>query len=107
MNGTRCMKKLIPLLFMLALMLIAPVSPTALYGQAPAPAAPGAGMMNSPHDFTNDSNNSLADGTKVVGACTFCHTPHRALQSRLLWNHTLPNTDYTWTDISETIGGTP
>ena len=60
---------------------------------------PGAGLKDTPHDFSAKGGG--------VGVCTFCHTPHRALQTRLLWNHTLPTGyNYTWKDIDKTIGGT-
>jgi hypothetical protein len=61
-------------------------------------AAPGGGLKGSAHDF------SAAGGG--VGLCTFCHTPHRALGTRLLWNHTLSAATYTWQDVTQTIGGT-
>jgi len=63
-------------------------------------AAPGDGLANSPHDFTDDA-------TTAVGLCTFCHTPHRALQTKLLWNHTLSSLTYSWTDTTVTTNGTP
>lgn len=63
---------------------------------------PGTGIRGTPHDFSDHT----AAGVRV-GACTFCHTPHRASGTRLLWNHTLPNQDYTWTEYTVTSGGTP
>jgi hypothetical protein len=63
---------------------------------------PGAGIAGTPHDFSDHS----AGGVQV-GACTFCHTPHRASGTRLLWNHTLPAQDYTWGAYTVTGGGTP
>ncbi len=62
---------------------------------------PGSGFTDSPHDFSANGAN-----TQAVGACTFCHTPHKAQQTRLLWNHTLSSTNYTWTDATTTMGGT-
>jgi hypothetical protein len=64
--------------------------------------APGAGIGGTRHDFTsfNAGGNSV-----TVGACTFCHTPHKAIQTRLLWNHTLSSQTFTW-DIATTTGGT-
>lgn len=61
-------------------------------------AAPGDGLKGSDHDF------SAAGGG--VGLCTFCHTPHRAIDTRLLWNHTLSAATYSWQDVDRTIGGT-
>jgi doubled CXXCH motif protein len=63
---------------------------------------PGAGIAGSPHDFSG-----VTAGDTTTGACTFCHTPHKSYQTRLGWNHTLPNTGYTWSDYTVTSGGTP
>ncbi|MFQ5415426.1 MAG: cytochrome c3 family protein [Myxococcota bacterium] len=67
---------------------------------AGATAAPGDGLALSDHDFTDDANTA-------VGLCTFCHTPHRAQQTRLLWNHTLSSLSYSWSDTTTTTNGTP
>jgi hypothetical protein len=40
-----------------------------------------------------------------VGLCTFCHTPHKAQSTRLLWNHTLSGNTFQW-DVPSTTGGT-
>lgn len=61
-------------------------------------AAPGSGIKGTDHDFSAKGGG--------VGLCTFCHTPHRAISTRLLWNHTLSAATYTWQDQNETIGGT-
>jgi len=66
----------------------------------PTAQAPGAGIERTGHDFSLRSGNS-----QPVGVCTFCHTPHRALQTRLLWNHTLSANTFTW-DVATTTGGT-
>lgn len=63
-------------------------------------AAPGAGIANTRHDFT-------ATSSTTVGLCTFCHTPHRAFQTKLLWNHKLSSLTYSWSDTTVTTGGTP
>jgi hypothetical protein len=62
-------------------------------------AAPGTGIADSPHDFT-------ATSSTTVGLCTFCHTPHRAFQTKLLWNHELSTLSYSWSDTTVTTGGT-
>lgn len=62
--------------------------------------APGTGIEGTAHDFSANSSN-----TTTVGVCTFCHTPHRAVQTRLLWNHTLSANTFTW-DVTTTTGGT-
>lgn len=63
---------------------------------ASAQFTPGAGLAGSPHDFT---------GTNAVGLCTFCHTPHRAVSTLLLWNHKLSSSTFSW-DVPTTTGGT-
>lgn len=65
----------------------------------PSLAAPGDGIAGTAHDFTDDANES-------VGLCTFCHTPHRAAQTKLLWNHELSAQSYSWSDTTVTTGGT-
>jgi hypothetical protein len=81
--------------------------PVIAYGAASIPkgtgpgANPGGGFAGSPHDFTFSSSTGLR------GACTRCHTPHVALGTRLLWNHTLSkNASFSWSDVTETMGGT-
>lgn len=64
---------------------------------------PGTGIIGSPHDFSGQ-----AAGSVTTGACTFCHTPHRAIKTRLVWNHTLPARSYSWgPDFLVTDAGTP
>ena len=64
---------------------------------------PGAGFTDSPHYFSGIS----AGGGVTTGGCTFCHTPHRALQQALLWNHTLSSHTFSWDAGEVTAGGTP
>ncbi len=59
---------------------------------------PGAGLAGTPHDFSASGGG--------VGLCTFCHTPHRAIQTQLLWNHTLSTNTFQW-DVPSTTAGTP
>lgn len=63
---------------------------------------PGAGFTGSPHDFSG-----VAAGPVTTGGCTFCHTPHQALQQPLLWNHTLSANTFSWDAGAVTAGGTP
>jgi hypothetical protein len=66
-------------------------------------ATPGSGLAGSDHDFSG-----IPAGTGVTtGLCTFCHTPHKAVQTRLLWNHTLSQNTFFWSDTLNTVGGTP
>jgi Zn-finger protein len=85
--------------FLLAICLMTAVAlPAAVWAQAP-----GTGIENSAHDFRAQA---ALDGN-TVGVCTFCHTPHRAQSTRLVWNHTLSSETYEWLDIDSTTGGTP
>jgi hypothetical protein len=70
-------------------------------------------MAGTAHDFTVhngavvDPDTGELEGNVVdIGLCTFCHTPHRALSTRLLWNHTLSSQTFSWDDVETTIGGT-
>ncbi len=58
---------------------------------------PGAGIAGTPHDFSSSGGG--------VGLCTFCHTPHKALSTLLLWNHTLSTNTFKW-DVPATTAGT-
>lgn len=77
------------------------VTPNGCASEAP----PGGGFKCSPHDFSGANGTGTGDPA-VTGACTFCHTPHRAIQTRLLWNHTLATHSYSWSDAKSTFGGT-
>jgi len=69
----------------------------------------GAGMINGRHDFVNRSNflGAQAGGPGVkVGLCTYCHTPHSAVTTALLWNRNAVEQVYTW-DETLTSAGTP
>lgn len=45
-----------------------------------------------------------AQGT--VDVCVMCHVPHRAPKSPLLWNHVFSANNYSWSDWTQTTGGT-
>lgn len=79
-----------------ALMVLAPVSSWALNG--------GEGLQGTSHDFTSTSGGT-GTATAGVGLCTFCHTPHKAITTSLLWNHTLSVNNFSW-DIPATTAGT-
>lgn len=65
-------------------------------------AAPGDGIAGTAHDFFGGT--FVANTT--VGECTFCHTPHKAVSTLLLWNHSLStNASFTW-DVTATTAGT-
>jgi len=80
--------------------LMAAIFAAGLVAAGSAVAAPGDGLASSLHDFTDDAS-------QTVGLCTFCHTPHRAQQTKLLWNHKLSALTYSWGDTTVTTGGTP
>lgn len=63
---------------------------------------PGAGQVEgSKHDFSGRDA-----GSERSGVCTVCHTPHRAYETRLSWNHTLSRNVHRWTKLASG-GGTP
>lgn len=74
----------------------------------------GAGMLGGRHDFatrtmflatqTTSGNAGIAN---TVGLCTYCHTPHSAQTTSLLWNRAASTltTGYKW-DEATTTGGT-
>ena len=76
---------------------------------------PGTGIASSHHDFTagtahlayTPGSASNADGEPIdnVGLCTYCHTPHKAPSTRLLWNHKLSLQTFSW-DVPSTTAGT-
>jgi len=68
---------------------------------AAAWAAPGDGLAGTAHDFSGKA----ASGGFTTGVCTFCHTPHKALSTPLLWNHTLSTATFSW-DVPTTTAGT-
>ncbi len=92
-----------------------------LAGLALAPAlslaqTAGAGLIDTDHDFTTNTDLAAtfqtpagAEGTVTSGAdiglCTFCHTPHKAYKTQLLWNHTLSSQTFSW-DVAQTTAGT-
>lgn len=85
------------------------VGPAPLYA---APGDPGTGLATTDHDFTDAANYTISgtdgEGNPVttVGLCTFCHTPHKAQHTALLWNHTDTSNSFSWTDNTTTMAGT-
>ena len=71
---------------------------------------PDSGFKDSPHDFSTGAAGGPGSGQsydgQASGACTYCHTPHRAIQTKLLWNHKLSANTFAWTDTTTTVGGT-
>ncbi len=80
-----------------------------------AVAAPGDGLRNSVHDFTDSQNTAAfvddSGATGKTSLCVFCHIPHRfrgdnAPGTRLLWNHQASGNTYGWSDVTKTHAGT-
>ena len=73
-------------------------------------AAEGAagGLQETVHDFTQATGGTPTTNPGAlgdVGLCTYCHTPHHAYKTSLIWNHTLSSSNFAW-DIPATTGGT-
>ncbi len=78
--------------------------------EAAGESPPGSGIAGTMHDFTSEIYQPYDNpAVTAVGLCTFCHTPHSGIRTQLLWNHTLPATDfYSWgPEKPATDGGTP
>lgn len=71
----------------------------------------GNGILGTRHDFATRSNflgsqiGAEAGVANAVGQCSFCHTPHSALSTSLLWNKKMSAATFTW-DQATTTGGT-
>lgn len=52
-----------------------------------------ADLVNTLHNLTPSGSGDVKN-PDPVGLCRFCHTPHRAGQTRALWNRNLPNEVY-------------
>ena len=77
----------------------------ATYGAKDSTNAPlfGSGLAGTSHDFvTGTGSSGVANG---AGLCTYCHTPHKAKSTLLLWNHTLSSKTFQW-DVAATTSGT-
>jgi nitrate reductase cytochrome c-type subunit len=71
----------------------------------------GAGILGTRHDFATRTNflgsQSISPGVaNKVGQCAFCHTPHSAQSTLLLWNKAPSVNVFDWADASATTGGT-
>jgi hypothetical protein len=82
----------------IAALVLAPTASWALSG--------GEGLAATPHDFTSTGTGDLHQGVAGnIGICTYCHTPHKAFSTLLLWNHTLSANSFKW-DVPATTAGT-
>ncbi len=78
----------------------------ALIGPGTNP-VPGGGLIGTHHDWSYSSAHAGKDyNGNVVGLCTYCHTPHKALTTKLLWNQQLSTNTFSWTDATTTEAGT-
>ncbi len=73
---------------------------------------PGSGIVGSAHDFTNPAG-EVYQADLHASICIFCHIQHRPGSSapttgstRLLWNHKLSSQSFSWSDATQTQGGT-
>lgn len=51
-------------------------------------------------------DHDMSSKTSGMGTCIVCHTPHHAPSSKLLWNHVLSANSFSWSDWTQTSGGT-
>lgn len=66
----------------------------------------GGGLVGTAHDFTTITGDAMVGlPTVPIGLCTYCHTPHKAQSTLLLWNHTLSTNSFKW-DVPSTTAGT-
>jgi predicted CXXCH cytochrome family protein len=65
------------------------------------------GIRNSRHDLSASSGTAGPKSATNTQLCIFCHTPHKAMSTTLLWNHTLTSQNPTWQDATKTSKGTP
>jgi len=67
-----------------------------------------AAITNSKHDLSSSNvTNSYRSNNAMNQICVFCHTPHGAQATQLLWNHTAtsPTPTYSW-GVPNTTAGT-
>ena len=76
----------------------------AVLALAPVVSWAGTGLALSAHDFTAGVMGT--PNAQPIGLCTYCHTPHKAQSTLLLWNHTLSSNNFGW-DVAQTTAGTP
>ena len=65
-----------------------------------------AAITNSKHDLSSGSTAAVkSTGTDQI--CVFCHTPHKAQSTQVLWNHSASlNSAFSWGGVTQTSGGT-
>lgn len=73
------------------------IAATAMWALAP-PSAGAQSIVGSDHDFS---------GRGASSVCISCHAPHHVPNTPLLWNHTFSAQNFSWSDMTQTTGGTP
>ena len=69
-------------------------------------AAAYAAITNSKHDLSAAST-AVVKSTGTDQICVFCHTPHKAQSTQVLWNHSASATaSVNWGGVTQTSGGT-
>jgi len=77
----------------------------AIVALLPTPAF--AAITSSKHDLSSNNTTVTIRSTNVNQICVFCHTPHGAQATQLLWNHTATTvTTYSWGVPATTAGTT-
>ena len=66
----------------------------ALVAALALPAVALAQITNSRHDLSSTSSQTHKSAQTQL--CIFCHTPHRAIQQQLIWNHTAVTNPRGW-----------
>jgi len=85
--------------------LLRPALGAALLLVLPVAASAQAGIRNSAHDFSAGSAAVTRSNDPQI--CKFCHAPHGASSTRLLWNHAPSSQSYNWGGRTTTLYGTP
>jgi predicted CXXCH cytochrome family protein len=72
------------------------------------PLAAYAAITNSKHDLSSGSTATIkSTGAGTDQICIFCHTPHKAQSTQVLWNHTpAASSSFTWGGVTQTSAGT-
>ena len=61
------------------------------------PAMASAAISTSKHNLSQGNPNAARVNSNTTQICIFCHTPHSAQSTRLLWNHTASTTtSWSW-----------
>ena len=71
------------------------------------PLAAIAAITNSKHDLSSTSTSASGIKSSSDQICVFCHTPHKAQSTQVLWNHSASaNAAFSWGGVTQTSQGT-